>query len=497
MAQRSNSFAIFTATGRILAMLAGFVMPLFLTRFLSQENYGLYSQFYVLLGFTGSIFSFGMQSNLYYFYPNSEKVTQKALIGNTLLTMIALSLVAVVFLVVPQLSSLFIKSEKLLQYAYLIGVCIFFYIPTQLLFPLFVIIGDKQSSVIFPPAEAIIRVVFVIFAALVFKSLKAIFIAIIIYHILLFAITLLYSYLPIRKIEGRLFDWVLLKSQLVYVIPFGLAVILNTLLRQFDKMLCISYISPEEYAVYALAFFGIPGINQIYDSVAEVYILNMSSAYKEGDNEKTVSYYQEYVWKLLSFSMPLILIVMLYAPTMFELLFPERYLASVPFFRIYILSFVFGALGAGLVLRASGKTRYSLRAFLYSAPFYLVFTYFAIKFYGTWGAITSAMLGIILPKVFQIYFEMRLLEMPFSKYMPWKMLGKILVISSLFIIPVVVLNALIHLHLVAILLVSFVYVLSVYYYEIRHNSFILTIEDIRHALISVKTRFNSKTKQDA
>jgi len=497
MAQRSNSFAIFTATGRILAMLAGFVMPLFLTRFLSQENYGLYSQFYVLLGFTGSIFSFGMQSNLYYFYPGSDKSTQKSLVCNTLITMILFSLVAALFLAIPRLTTLFIKSEQLLQYAYLISICIFFYIPTQFLFPLFVIKGDKQSSVIFPPAETITRMVFVVVAALTFKSLKAIFVAIIIYHVVLFVVTLLYSYLPIRKIEGRLFDWSLLKSQLVYAVPFGLAVILNTLLRQFDKMLCISYISPEEYAVYALAFFGIPGVDQIYDSVGEVYILNMSSAYKDGDYEKTVTFYQEYVGKLLSFSMPLIFIVSLFAPTIFSILFPERYLASVPFFRIYILSFVFGALGAGLVLRASGKTRFTLRAYLFSAPFYLVFTYFAIKHYGTWGAITSAMLGIILPKAFQIFFEMRLLKKSFSKYMPWKKLGKILLISFLSIIPVVVLNVLVDLPLIIIIFVSILYVLFVYYYELRHGMFIVKFDEIKHAIASIKTRFNSRTRQHA
>ena len=489
MAQRSNSFAIFTATGRILAMLAGFVMPLFLTRFLSQENYGLYNQFYVLLGFVGNIFSFGMQSNLYYFYPNSNKPTQKSLVGNTLITMIALSLIAVLFLIVPQLSSLFIKSEKLLQYAYLIGVCIFFYIPTYLLFPLFVIKGDKKSSVIFPPAENIVRIAFVIVAALTFGSLKSIFIALIVYHLILFLITIVYSYAPIRKIEGRLFDWTLLKSQLVYVLPFGLAVILNTLLRQFDKMLCISYITPEEYAIYALAFFGIPGINQVYDSIGEVYILNMAAAYKEGDNKKTVAFYQEYVWKLLSFSMPLILIFSLFAPTVFELLFPERYLASVPFFRIYILSFIIGALGAGLVLRASGKTRYSLRAYLYSAPFYLIFTYFAIKYYGTWGAITSAMLGIMLPKTFQIYFEMRLLGMPFSKYMPWRMLAKIVAVSFLFFVPVFMLDIFLSLHWIIVILLSAIYVIAVYLYELKRGVFIITEDNLRKMLGSFTAKF--------
>lgn len=489
MAQRSNSFAVFTASGRILAMLAGFAMPLFLTRYLSQENYGLYNQFYLLLGFTGSVFSFGMQSNLYFFYPNAERNTQKALIGNTLICMIVLSVISLLLLVIPQISTLFIKSDKLLQYAYLIGVCVFFYVPTQLLFPLFVIKNDKKNSVIFPPLENIVRIIFVISTALIFGSLKSIFYALILYHFILFLLTFLYAYLPIRTLEGRFFDKDLLLKQLVYVLPFGLAVILNTMLRQFDKMLCVAYITPEEYAIYSLAFFGIPGVNQIYDSIAEVYILNMSSAYKEGNSNLVLSHIKDYVSKLLSFSVPIILIVSLFAPIIFGFLFPANYLLAVPYFRIYILSFLIGALGAGLVLRSTGKTRYSLRAFLYSTPFYLLFAFFSIKWYGTWGAIITAMLGIILPKCFQFYFEIRLLKVSFKKFMPWANMGKIFMLSLVLILPVFVINAIKPVGFWLAIVLSAIYLTVVYWLEIKKNLFIVSKDSIHNAVCKMNTAF--------
>lgn len=474
MTRRSNSFALFTASGRILAMIAGFLMPILLTRFLSQENYGLYSQFNVLLAFTSSIFSFGMQSNLYYFFPGSDDKRQKALIGNTLFSLIVLALFAMVLLLIPQTAELFIGDGKLENFKGLIALGIFFSVPVLLVFPLFVTRGDKTLSVLYPPIETLLRVFIIIGTAMIFETIEYILLAMVIYHALQFVFTTVYSSWPYRKVVGKWFDYELLKSQLKYIAPFGVAVILATLFRQFDKMMCISFITPGEYAIYSLAFYGVPGINQVYDSVAEVNILNMSAAYKEKNIKETISLAQSYVVRLMSFSVPLILAVFVFSDIIIGFLFPPEYLAAVPFFRIYIFSFLVGAVGAGLVLRATGKTRYSLRAYLMSAVIYLPFTYFAIKYYGTWGAITSAMLGTILPKIFQIIFEIKILQISLWNYLPWKKIGRIILLSIFLIIPVAIINYITSLNIFIAGCISIIYVLAVWGIELKMGLFIIS-----------------------
>ena len=83
-----NQFAAYIALGKILAMAAQFVMPLFLTRSLSKADYGLYSQFYLVLGFVSAIFAFGIQSNLYYFYPGKNESEQRTIVQNTFLLLL-------------------------------------------------------------------------------------------------------------------------------------------------------------------------------------------------------------------------------------------------------------------------------------------------------------------------------------------------------------------------------------------------------------------------
>jgi len=473
-------------------MIAGFLMPILLTRFLTQENYGLYSQFNVLLGFMSSIFAFGMQSNLYYYFPGSEEKKQKTLIGNTLFTMMAFAIVAMVLLMVPQTAKLFIGEGKLMDFRLLISIGIFFSVPVLLIFPLLVTRGDKSLSVIYPPADTLLRILIIIGTALLFKTIEAILISMVVYHVLQFIFTVCYSSWPYKKTKGKWFDWSLLKSQFIYAAPFGVAVILNTIFHRFDKMLCISYITPEEYAIYSLAFYGVPGINQVYDSVGEVNILNMSAAYKENNFKETISLAQSYVTRLMSFSMPLILAIFVFADVVIGFLFPPEYIGAVPFFRIYVFSFIIGALGAGLVLRATGKTKYTLRAYVMSAVLYLPFAYFSIKNYGTWGAISTAMLGILLPKVFQIAFEMKILKVSFWRYMPWKKLAKIVILSVLLIIPIAVLNHFVDLNVFLAGGIAVVYVLTVWFIELKKDLFIMSKDTFLNYISNIKTKIIKK-----
>ena len=486
MSRRSNSFALFTATGRILAMISGFLMPIILTRYLTQENYGLYSQFNVLVGFMSSIFSFGMQSNLYYYFPNSDERGQKTLVGNTWFTMIVFALVAFILLVVPTTAKLFFGNVNLMEFSLLMAIGIFFSVPILLIFPLFVTRGDKTLSVIYPPIEALLRVGIVLGTALIYKTIESILLSMVIYHVLQFVFVTFYASWPYRKVKSNWFDWNLLKSQFTYAAPFGLAVVLNTVFNRFDKMLCISFITPEEYAIYSLAFYGIPGIQQIYQSVAEVNILNMSAAYKENKVEETISLAQNYVTRLMSFSIPVILGVFVFTNVIFKFLFPPEYLKAIPFFRIYVFSFVFGALGAGLVLRATGKTRYTLKAYLRSAVIYLPFAYFSIKYYGTWGAIITAMLGLLLPKLFQISFEIKILNVNIWQYLPWGKIGKIMLFSVLPVLPFAFLNYFVDLNIFVAGIMGLVYVLAVWFIEIRRDLFIVSRETLLNNLSKFK-----------
>lgn len=486
--QLNNSFALFTGTGRVFAMVCGFVMPIFLTHFLKKSDYGLYSQFYSLLLFFGSIFSFGFQSNLYYFYPKTGQSNIKSTVGNTLLVLIGSAALVFAFFVTPLGSSLLMNSSGLQPYMYILGICIFFYIPTNLFIPLLVLNKERLLSVVCPPAEIIFKVILVVSAALWFGSLKAIFIAVSLLQVIFFLLVVIYVVLNYNDILGSWFSLKLLKRQLAYAFPFGLSLVLATLFRQFDKVLCINYISSEEFAIYSLAFFGIPGIQQVYDSVSEVNLVNMTNSYQMGDIDLTSKQYKSFSEKMFAFTIPLICIGSLFANEIIMFVFGDQYEEATPFFQTYLLSFVFGTIGAGTVLRATGMTRYTLRAYLWSLPFYLVVAFVGIKYFGVWGALTSAMVGTILPKCFQIFFESNVLHVGLLSYMPWKSFGRTLVISILAIIPFALLKYCCNLNMGFVVLFFVMYIVIVYSMEIYLDVFLVSKTAMLKIITNVKNK---------
>ena len=70
----------YLAAGKIFALLANMVIPLFLTRVFSKDDYGFYSQFNTVLFFLVGFFSFAMFTNMYYFYPTIEENKKKIVV---------------------------------------------------------------------------------------------------------------------------------------------------------------------------------------------------------------------------------------------------------------------------------------------------------------------------------------------------------------------------------------------------------------------------------
>ena len=126
---RSNRFALYVAIGKIVAMMAQFVMPMFLTRFLTKADYGTYAQFYLVQGVLGSILCFGIQSNPYYFYPGSSNDRKKQVIWNTFFTLMLAGGLGAFILLIPFISDWLLKSQVLNDHLYLVIACIVFFVP--------------------------------------------------------------------------------------------------------------------------------------------------------------------------------------------------------------------------------------------------------------------------------------------------------------------------------------------------------------------------------
>lgn len=482
MERVSNRFALWLAIGRILSMLVSFVMPLILTRVLTQSDYGIFSQFFTLYMAFFVIFGLGFHSNLFYFFPTADDNSRDEYVSNTFLLLITMSVVTVGVLSVPLVRDLIFGKGALREYSMLIVLCIALAIPTNMITPLLTVREDRMGAVFYPPVAAVMRVGTVVAAALVKNSLTFVFQALVFYQALILLWILIYTF----KNHRVRFSKDKLRPQVMYSIPFGLSVAIQLFTHYFDKIVSIRFLDTVEYAIYATAFLSIPGINQIYESLCHVNVVNMSKSYQGGSLQQVREIFRDFVVKTLSFSTPVILVVSLFAEEVIGFLYPDEYIEAAFYFRIYSLTFLTAMLGAGTILRAIGKTQYSLISYAVAALVGLPSTYFLVKAYGIHGAIWGAVINMVLPRFIQMFFEARQTESTISNYLDWKNVAFVLSWGLILLIPLLLIKLLLHPSIWICIFLSAGYVLVAYAVYVKKDLFLFSRETVNSWLRKLK-----------
>lgn len=470
MAKASNRFALWLTIGRIFSMLVTFAMPLIMTRVLSQSDYGIFSQYFTLYMSLHVMFALGFHSNLFYYYPTAGKSEKDEYVSNTLFLLLLMSLFAVLILSIPFVHNHVYGNGELSQYSLLVTMSIALTIPINIVGPLFTVREDKWGAVIYPGASALLRLLTVTLAASIKNDLHTVFVALVLYQTIILIWVLIYSLKnhTIKLNNNKI------KAQVLYSLPFGLTVALQLFSNYYDKIVCIRYLDTVQYAIYGIAFMSIPGINQIYDSLCQVNVVNMTKSYQEGDMFSVREMYRDFVVKTLSFSTPIILAVAVFSEEIFSFLYPQEYLHSAHYFRIYSLTFLTAMLGAGTIMRALGRTYYSLVSYTISAIIGLPLTLVLIRSYGIDGAIWGAVNNLVLPRIIQMIFESRQVNSSLSNYLPWRKILIVLTIGIILLIPLIIIKLFLSPSLFICILSSGLYVLLSYYLLIKLDLFLLS-----------------------
>lgn len=474
--------ALALSGGKFGALFLTFVTPMFLTRFLSREGYGIYAQFNTVTNFIITVASFGLPTALYYYIPRLKNHQYRSAVVNLYLSLLISAGLSCLLLLIPAVGR-FIGGDEIFRYIGYICVYMLFYMPSELMEAFYIVINDNKSAIWYPPCSAVLRIVGVIAGALVTGSVEGIFIGSIAAQGLIFIGTTIYYWRRTRVSDANtrptLFDWRLWKGELKYVVPFGFGAVLFALSCQFDKLLCINVMTPREYSIYIVAFLGIPGVQLLYTSISTPYLVGMSRLFIQNDTEAVRKMFCDLSCRILSFTLPLILIVSLYAREIICFLYTEKYSEATFYFRVYVCSILFSSLGTCIIIRASGKTKYTMISYILSACLTIPGTIFAIYHWGALGAIFSAFCGIAFPKIIQSYFEIRLLNTSLGKYMAWGRLAKIAAISLLLWLPFLLLHLLVKPGVYICGLLSCCYLALTGILLIRHKLFVI---DARHIM---------------
>ncbi|MEA4918559.1 lipopolysaccharide biosynthesis protein [Proteiniphilum sp.] len=470
---RKQIIAVFL--GRIVAMICTFLIPLILTRIMPKSEYGVYQIFYTIMLFSVSFFGLGIHSNLYYFYPiakDSEK--RKIYISSVFIILFLIAILTLFLFFIPYIKRIFLGELEDRNMQFLLVSCIVLLIPTNIIDSFIVVKNKTFLNLFYPPFENILKVISIVGFYIFNKNVISVAYGFLFYSLL----KLLFSFILVAKdltLKSIRFEYI--REQLEYGIPFGIAVSIKTLTQRLDKLILINSVSASAYASYSVAFFGIPGITILFDSFSRVLIIRLSELLHSSEVDEAHKLYKKLIAKTASITIPLLFLVYFLSSDIIAVIFTNEYLDAIVFFQVYLITIFLLMFCPGLILRAAGKTRSTMRIYLYSSLITIPTTVMLIKLFSSYGAIVSSVISLLIPTVIILNSERKLLSKTIKEFLPIRDIVVHMIISIAGIGLLTLVSHIFSNMIVKIFISSIVYLGIIFFIQIKLHMFV--IEDIK------------------
>lgn len=339
--------------GKTVAFVVAFALPLLLVRRLSQTEFGLYKQVFLLVGSALAILPLGFVMSAFYFLP--RRPAERARIAfNILLYHVAVGvLAALVLLVQPTLLQALFHDPSLVALARPIAIVVFLMVGFSFLELLALANCDVRAATLVIVLTNLSKTVLLLGAAVLFASVEALVYAAGVQGLLQAALVLWYlrARFPGVWQGGHL---KLVWAQAAYAVPLGSAAILSMVQVDLHFYFVAHYFDAATYAVYAIGCFQLPFLSILSESVGSVMIPAISRLQLEARPDEIVRLTARLMRALAVLYFPLYVFLLVSGREFITVLFTTRYLDSWPIFALNLTLIPLGILSSASdpVLRA-------------------------------------------------------------------------------------------------------------------------------------------------
>ncbi len=391
--ERGESFTVragWLFFAKCLAFGLSFILPLLLVRRLSQHEFGLYKQVFLVVGTAIYILPLGFGMSAFYFLPR-ERERRDQVVFNILLFYLLMGCGACLALILnPSLLGTIFKSDELTGYAPRIGVIILFWVVSSFLEVVTLANQESRLATFFIIVSQLVKTGLMVAAAISLATVEALINVAIVYGILQTAVLLLY----LRSRFGsfwRTIDWRMVRTQVGYALPIGLASVLFQVQADLHNYFVSHQFSAAEFAVYAIGCFNLPLIGILSESAGSVTIPHVSYLQKHGRDREIVELIARMLRKLAAFYLPIYFFLLVMGREFITVLFTAQYESSWPIFAINLTMIPLGLIASACdpVIRAYAEHRFfMMRVRVAVIAALSVGLWFGTRRFGLIGAIT-------------------------------------------------------------------------------------------------------------
>lgn len=217
----------------------------------------------------------------------------------------------------------------------------------------------------------------------------------------------------------------LIYKQLSYSVPFGIAVIVSTLVIYSHQYIVSYFSSLSDFAIYSVGCFSLPFLPIMAGSVSKISLVKMSDIVADGSSVELVAdILQNSIRKLWLIFFPIFVWLYVLADKLVVILYTDTYLDAVPVFRIFIVMIPLSAFLVQHVPRAFGETSFILYANSISLLVSIALCYSLLGVYGLTGAAGGVVLTNALWRILFVLKCKKLIAVPVKKMIPINIIAK-------------------------------------------------------------------------
>lgn len=413
---------------KTIAFTFSFALPLVLVRRLSLAEFGLYKQAFLAVGSAIMVLPLGFHMSAYYYLPRENKERQGLIVFNILIFFFVVGgLTCLVVLLRPTLLATLLGNAELIDLAPLIGLVMLTWVVSSFLETVAIANQEARLATIFIVVANVTRTCLMLSATLAFASVEALLYAALIHGILQTVMLLLYLRTRFDRFWRR-FDWSVMRMQLAYSLPLGIAATIILFQINLDSYFVSNQLGATALAIYSVGCFNIPLFFLISDAVGSVMIPRISYLQQAGGRREILELLARMIRKLSAIGVPLYVFLLIVGREFIALLFTAQYLASWPVFAINLAQIPLSIIASGYdpVMRAFAEHRFFLlRVRLALVGLLILSLWLFTKRVGMVGAV-SMVVGISLLERLIILFRVgRILHFGARDIVLFRDVGKI------------------------------------------------------------------------
>lgn len=376
---------------RVITLAASMAQTMILSRIMTLTEYGTYSALLIIVSLGTTIAGLGLNNAINFFFNKEKDIEKKKKYVNTIFAITTLSglIFAVIIYVLKRQISNYYNNILVLNLIIYITLKPTFTNIITLYQQLYISVGKTKVIAIRNLIISILQIIAIPITFSIFKNIKSILII----GLILDICQLVYFGFDIKKIleiNCLNIEIKMIKPILIYAIPMALATMIATIFKESDKLIIAKIATIEELAIYTNMSKQLPFefIVLSFTTVITPVIIRLL----QNNKKKAIQLWEDYIEFGYISTWILCIGAIICAKELLIFLYSDVYLDGLNIFKIYLLVEMFKYTYFGLILSATGKTKY----ILYSSGIAMVANIiFNIIFYKIFGLIGPALASLI------------------------------------------------------------------------------------------------------